>query len=94
MINAQELRIGNWVAFNDNTDRNGQVLELHEYSVKLKSNYIPDHQQNTVVATEIDYDFISPIELTPELLEKCGFLHEIFDDTSYYNSGNIHLYHE
>lgn len=64
-IQANELRIGNLVKclFNE-----GAITELHANSatVKLLSGKI-----------DIDvYDHLHPIPLTPELLEKCGFVQD------------------
>lgn len=73
MVQKTELRIGNWVVFNDDTDRNGQIIELHEHSAKMRCDYIPDHQENKVYEVETDYENLWPIRLTLELLDKCGF---------------------
>lgn len=74
MVTSNELRIGNWVIFNDNTDRYGQILELHEYYAPLRCGYIPDHNENLVIGTTVDYENLFPIPLTIEILEKCGFI--------------------
>lgn len=59
MINAKELRIGNWVTYHGETDMPCQL----------------DAQDIFNIATGyMDNDKIhSPIPLTPEILEKCGF---------------------
>lgn len=84
MIPANELRIGNWVIFNDNTDREGQVAELHKYHAYLKCSYIPDHYEIKVTGCDVTYEQLNPIPLTPEILERYGFekvgkTNEIYD---------------
>jgi hypothetical protein len=74
MIKASDLRIGNWVVFNDNTDGYGRTKSIHEYDIKLSCRYIPDHQENAVVECSIGYEFVHPIEISPEILEKAGFI--------------------
>ncbi len=72
-LSANELRIGNWIENNiaEFPDNYFQVLEVGE-TLKLK-------QWN-----DIDFYHIAdfqPIPLTPEILEKCGF---VKDNTSQY----------
>lgn len=59
MINAKELMIGNWVTYHGETDMPCQL----------------DAQDIFNIATGYMYNdkIHSPIPLTPEVLEKCGF---------------------
>lgn len=57
-MKASELRVGNWV----NTPEGVyQVIDVLCDSV------------NTIAQYSLPYDWIDPIPLTPEILEKCGF---------------------
>ena len=64
-MNSSDLRIGNWVAYNNDF-----------FIIKTISKY-------RVTATrgrgdvEFDYTSIKPIELTEEILLKCGFEQEL-----------------
>ena len=63
MIQANELRIGNWVNFhNDNTYF--EVTEITKEGLGVR---------NETMDTWIEIDEFSPVPLTPEILEKCGF---------------------
>lgn len=59
MITPQELRIGNWVNIEG---LNVRVVDILCDSV------------NTMVHEGATPDYIKPIELTPEILDKCGFV--------------------
>lgn len=63
MIPANELRIGNWVKL-IGTDR--------VYTITFPLHNDLAEQWHTAL------DYIQPIPLTPEILEKCGF--ELYDD--------------
>lgn len=63
MIQANELRIGNWISY-DNNDV--QVFEL-PYLIDIDEGK-EDYLVNSVWLNEHE-----PIPLTPELLERCGF---------------------
>lgn len=76
MIQASELRIGNWVALNDRDGdkRNVKVLNIEErginvyttsYSVELEGHFLEDRSH--------DGKWIEGIPLTPKILEKAGF---------------------
>ena len=73
-MNAQELRIGNWL--------------ISARGIPQKVAYLGDtigfwnncggtdkHQKNPIISYDIDK--IRPIPLTPEILEKCGFEHTV-----------------
>lgn len=80
MIQASELRIGNWVVFNDNTDRYGQVFLITGTEVQMSTNYIPDHWENSVKEVGIGIDSVFPIHLTPDILEQAGFEKQLLDE--------------
>ena len=63
MINANELRIGNWVRFK----------HLLCFIITIKQDNCEIQSSRLVVNSS--YDFIEPIPLTPEILEKCGFVY-------------------
>ena len=63
MIQANDLRIGDLVNYHDD-DIVFQVTEISKLGIGVK---------NDTEETWIEYDRFSPIKLTPELLEKCGF---------------------
>ena len=65
MIKANELRIGNWVNYIDINGLNPAQIEIEDF-INLKED------------GEKDFAF-SPIPLTPEILEKCGFEKELFE---------------
>lgn len=65
MIRAEELMIGNWITCHFlTTNFNAQILEIRKDVVVV---------QDGELTNGYGYDNISPIPLTPELLEKCGF---------------------
>ena len=72
-ISAQDLRIGNYVM-------SGKGI----YSLSAISNpycigiHLPDNK-----AVELQLGLLSPIPLTPELLERCGFVKTTLDETPY-----------
>ena len=66
MVQANELRIGNWVKDNANDYfiiRSVSTDRLHPINVTDKIGY----------AIDCLLSDLSPIPLTPEILEKCGF---------------------
>lgn len=60
MIAANELRIGNWVVYDGGLH---EIDAIWSYAINLK-----------YVAGGIELKKISPIPLTPEILDKCGFI--------------------
>lgn len=73
-MKAQELRIGNCIIFNDDCDRYGTVSFIEKTGgIYIDCNYKPDHSEDIVNNIGIHCDFIHPIPLTPEILEKAGF---------------------
>lgn len=63
-MNANELRVGNWVEANSPMM---QVKEITEHTVGL---YMPGSEADPFL---YDIEEIRPIKLSPEILEKCGF---------------------
>lgn len=59
MIPANELRIGNWVKYHDDTNIR---VTPEIISAQIDANKIKGHGS-----------WVYPISLTPEILEKCGF---------------------
>lgn len=64
-MKANELRIGNYVFHKENVLR---ITNIIDFCVNMEFG-----EQSGERNDEIDIDEISPIPLTPELLEKCGF---------------------
>lgn len=81
MIQANELRIGN--AVQDDTGRIGIITEVSKNSVRLKMEFsilkIDTHHDEQGVD-------VTPIPLTPEILEKAGFVKE---DEFYYHPNTM-----
>lgn len=64
MLNANELRLGNWVS---ETNSKGKT-----FYVQINIDFL-----ETLV---VEPDVFDPVPLTPEILEKCGFKpHDKFD---------------
>lgn len=66
-MKANELMIGDWV-YNNHNQQPEQVCEIREHMVMLAYNDL------------YDYDEIEPIPLTPEALEKNGFIKDVYKD--------------
>lgn len=63
MINANELRIGNWVKlFNDDF-----------YKIHVISKTVIQVEGGIIGGEVFKLEHTKPIPLTPEILEKCGF---------------------
>jgi hypothetical protein len=70
MINANEIRIGNWVEYG------GETLSVGGISESVATLYPKPPVVNicyVLVPAEVSYDEINPIPLSPEILEKAGF---------------------
>lgn len=63
MIHSNELRVGNKVYFNGEIDTVWAVYE---------NNKVNTNDDN--MSSEMGCELISPIPITPEILEKCGFI--------------------
>jgi hypothetical protein len=72
MIQANELRIGNWLLTESGTPQ--QVAYIGE-TIGFHNNMggTDKHQKNPIFSYDIEK--IEPILLTPEILEKVGFEH-------------------
>jgi hypothetical protein len=68
-MNANELRVGNWVEANSPMM---QVKEITEHTVGL---YMPGSEADPFL---YDIEDIRHIKLSPEILEKCGFVWSIY----------------
>lgn len=82
-IAANELRIGNAFALEDNSFAHfGVVYSISPTVVQLRGNgvYFSVHPSE-----------LHPIELTPEILEKVGFVKGLADSSFEYKKVSIHL---
>lgn len=78
MIDARELRIGNWVSCE---------LEGKTHQVQITANDFVAYMLKPI-------DFFKPIPLTPELLEKAGFkivVGQAFTATAYKDGVELHF---
>ena len=62
MIAANELRIGNWVMYDNRL-----------FQIEAISRSLPCLNTDEFGIGVVDWNNINPIPLTPEILEKCGF---------------------
>lgn len=78
MIQANELRIGNWVKQHDVTVYTSNILKpelIGQRIIEPKFNYCQIeywHLEEMSPGNFSYYEYL-PIPLTPEILEKCGF---------------------
>jgi hypothetical protein len=84
MIQANELRVGNWVL--DEADNQAQVFNILTYSCKLLSK---DKEWS-----ECNMAHLLPIQLTPEILEKAGFEVRINDGLNHWHIGINEFTHD
>lgn len=73
-VSANTLRIGNLISIGG--DKMMKVVEIGTYTIRYLDNTYNDNFR-----AFIGYDYIKPIELTEEILLKCGFVKDI--ETSY-----------
>jgi hypothetical protein len=71
-MKAKELMIGDWV-YNTHNRQNEQVAEIRSGLVMLEYNDL------------YEYDEIEPTPLTPEILEKNGWVKNLYSAESYDN---------
>ena len=71
MIAANELRIGNWVKLNDQED--GKLVKFKYFSEDLRVAFFYKEAMGEFTAN------IAGIELSPEILERCGLKKELFE---------------
>ena len=87
MIDAKDLRIGNWVLLNNNHKK---VLWFKYDKVCVMNEY---------PSVIVDLDRIQPIELTKEILLKCGFKYrpcgiqgaDMWQGLAYWDLNGVHL---
>jgi len=80
MINANELRIGNWVKLNNPESRPREVGNYAKvFAIDSEHSY-KEYKGTATISPFREFNFygqflcfIDPIPLTPEILEKCGF---------------------
>jgi hypothetical protein len=70
MINANELRIGNWVTVKYILRSEGQTTQFIE---PMQANAISEFKVGFKELGEVDYIFIEPILLTDSILKDAGF---------------------
>lgn len=69
MIQANELRIGNWLYVYGNTINTYQTSKPKQVNIEfLKAINVENEERPNGILT-----WFNPIPLTPEILEKCGF---------------------
>lgn len=78
MVNANELRLGNWISYN------GKYYEVDEIWFDL--------DEGAYYTQDFNINFISPIPLTEELLLKCGFERNKTYKRYFYNGISISKY--
>jgi len=84
MINANELRVGNWVKLNDQED--GKLVKFKYFSENLRVAFFYKEVMGEFTAN------IAGIELSPEILEKCGLKNGNSElDRNVFYSTNKHL---
>jgi hypothetical protein len=79
MMDTNQLRIGNWVCYKNNTHLQAQVTAIGARTIY------------TDLSSEYDEDY-SPIPLTPEILQACGFM-KIQGKEDIYRREQLQLYH-
>lgn len=72
MINSKELRIGNYLL--SNTSDWVTVESILSSTMRIYGHYEGD--DNEEYLADFSQDDLSPIPLTAEILEKCGFVHD------------------
>jgi len=83
MIAANELRIGNWVKLNDQED--GKLVKFKYFSETLRVAFFYKEVMGEFTAN------IAGIELSPEILEKCGFV--MHKTSQLWRKDNFYLHH-
>ena len=81
MIKANELRIGNWVMYDNRL-----------FQIEAISRSLPCLNTDEFGIGVVDWNNINPIPLTPEILEKCGLKNGNSElDRNVFYSTNKHL---
>jgi hypothetical protein len=68
-IKSEELMIGNWVECNENSKGKGNKNKIYK---RIDWSHFLDGKEKPI-------PYIDPIPLTPDILEKCGFIKEMLD---------------
>ena len=82
-MKSSELQIGDWVRTPINMDENGYVYD----NDRIVSIGLPTCDDYTTLEFDIegDCEFLQPIEITKEILEKNGFVSPTIDDPEFKN---------
>ena len=72
MINANELRLWNWISFHPNKEINKycQVIAIDGMEIAVMGIVVLDKEKPLL-------SYFDPIPLTPEMLEKAGFVWDV-----------------
>ena len=81
MIAANELRIGNWVMYDNRL-----------FQIEAISRSLPCLNTDEFGIGVVDWNNINPIPLTPEILEKCGFVRN--NTACYFGLGNYYIHYQ
>lgn len=71
MINANELRIGNWIGFKY-THKGNEIIR-HVRVIEIEEDMIINQDGGVRLSLILSGDNAIPIPLTPEILQKAGF---------------------
>lgn len=71
MIDARELRIGNWVGYKDHQIKIDGINYFP--NDKYKCVYGGNEKKNGSISGQFTFEEINPIPITPDVLEKLGF---------------------
>lgn len=83
MIKANELRLGNWIVFNN-------FLSPEKYiqvNATFFSSWLGGRNRQEIKNDEVINKYYSGIPLTPEILEKCGFEQDEFITRDFFKQG-------
>lgn len=84
MIKAEELRRGNFVNrqyWNPHPENPGFLYDACQVDV-IKSDNVNIRLSDNSIIAKVDIKRISPIQLTPAILEKCGFADDTYANFS------------
>lgn len=69
MVKANELRIGNWMSFHGEL-----AIQVKTIGESLVNETVRTDSENRIVSYDgCHVNYLEPIQLTPEILRKCGF---------------------
>lgn len=93
MVQAKELKIGNFVDRNDLPKEENvffKIMSISDHRIHKVTTHEIDFNKNSVYSSECELDNLEPIPLSPALLVKhCGF--GWYDNDWYEIKGMIHL---